>query len=105
MEEPGRPRWAHNPEIAGSNPAANNMNAQKPRTAQVFEAYIKTSNRLLRKSPEQITDEVAATAHWLLDVWGSEIDTRLGEKFLASVKDLTTRVIRREVESVLRGES
>ncbi len=78
----------------------------KPRTAELFEAYIQTSHKILRKSPEQIADEVSLAAHWLLDTWGqSEIDTKLGEKFLASVKDLTTRVVRREVYSVIKGES
>lgn len=77
----------------------------KPRTAEIFETYIKTSHKILRKSPEQIADEVTATAHWLLEQWGqSEIDTKLGEKFLESVKDLTTRVVRREVYSTLQGD-
>ena len=77
----------------------------KPRTAEIFETYITTSHKLLRKSPDQIADEIIATAHWMLETWGeSEIDTKLGQKFLESVKDLTTRVVRREVYSVLQGD-
>lgn len=76
----------------------------KPRTAEIFETYIKTSHKILRKSPEQIADEVTATAEWLLETWGqSEIDTKLGEKFVTACKDLTARVVRREVYSVLKG--
>lgn len=76
----------------------------KPRTAEIFEAYIRTSHTVLRKSPEQIADEVTATANWLMDTWAqSEIDTKLGEKFLTGCKDLTARVVRREVYSVIKG--
>lgn len=78
----------------------------KPRSVEIFEGFVKTSHKVLRKSPEQIADEVTDAANYLLEAWGqSEIDTKLGEKFLASVKELTARVVRREVYSVLKGES
>lgn len=59
-----------------------------------LEAYIKLQNKL-HGSPEQITGHCTEVINNILDEWAAdkEVDTKIANHFLTSVKELMAKVV------------